>query len=391
MFNRVALKTSLIYLIISLIWISSSDAVVEFLLQSDLISLEISIQLQTLKGFFFVIITTLLIYSLIQTESKQTEEVKNDFIRLFKENPNPMWIYDLENYRILEVNDAAIYDYGYSREEFLKKTLFDLRPPSQVAELKKHLNKNDGTDGDYSDSGVWLHQSKEGKDFFAHFYSHKTIFEEKDCRIVTAINVDHSYRTELEIKNINRALNASTYLCITNLKGEVVDLNPAYEQISGYTKAELIGKNIRILDSGTHDSSYWTSLWNTINAGEVWSGEMCSKAKNGDHFWFYSVISPIKDTEGQIIRFMSISSDISQMISMQKEKEEHLERLKEYAYLTSHDIRGPLTRLLALTDFYDVMEQEQLPFILNNVKKTSLELDQIIRKMNEKVESELEI
>jgi len=88
---------------------------------------------------------------------------------------------------------------------------------------------------------------------------------------------------------------------------------------------------------------------------------------------------------------MSISSEITQEKQLEADQFRKSEQLKDYAQLTSHDIRGPLTRLLALTDFYDLAEESEIDFVLTNIKKTSLELDVIIRQMNGKVESDLAI
>ena len=86
-------------------------------------------------------------------------EIKG-FDQFFHGNPIPMWIYDPEDYSIQEVNQAMVNTYGYSREEMLSFTLFDIRPDEEVRKLKRYLSEIDNDN--IGNEGVWKHQKKNG-------------------------------------------------------------------------------------------------------------------------------------------------------------------------------------------------------------------------------------
>jgi PAS domain S-box-containing protein len=86
-----------------------------------------------------------------------------NFRHFFENNPAPMFIYLRETGACLDVNLAAVERYGYSREEFLKMTIFDIRPPEDVARLKEHMQKTSGTETGYRAAGEWRHVTKSGE------------------------------------------------------------------------------------------------------------------------------------------------------------------------------------------------------------------------------------
>lgn len=104
---------------------------------------------------------------------------------LFDDNPNPMWIFEISSLRILKVNKAAIYRYGYTEEEFLSMTTTDLRPALEVDVFDKYrIAEEKRNDIDYS--GVWKHQNKVGEFIYAEINGHDLKYKEIDCRIVVA-------------------------------------------------------------------------------------------------------------------------------------------------------------------------------------------------------------
>lgn len=160
-------------------------------------------QIGKYKGFFYVSTTTLLLYFLIRIRSQRLLSNRQDFKRLFEDNPNPMWIYDLHTLRILLVNKAACHQYGYSQEEFLALSLYDLRPQTYHKVLEKSVET---VQEGYSDSGEWLHQNKAGMQFYVHISSHSILYEYKSCRLVVAINIHQKVLLEQQLKLRNQRL-----------------------------------------------------------------------------------------------------------------------------------------------------------------------------------------
>jgi PAS domain S-box-containing protein len=107
-------------------------------------------------------------------------------------------------------------------------------------------------------------------------------------------------------QSITKALNSAAIVSITDLKGNILEINKNFCQISGYEESEIIGKSHNIVNSGFHSKSFWSKMWKTISKGEVWRGEVCNKAKNSTLYWVDTVISPVIDKNGNIFRYISI-------------------------------------------------------------------------------------
>ncbi len=104
---------------------------------------------------------------------------------------------------------------------------------------------------------------------------------------------------------------AANAIVITDIKGKIEWVNKAFTNLTGYSKLEAIGKNPRVLKSGKHKTSFYKNLWDTILMGEIWSGSIINKRKNGTFYHEEMTITPIKDSNGKIINFIAIKQDIS--------------------------------------------------------------------------------
>src|ERR1700737_3455517 len=118
---------------------------------------------------------------------------------LFESHPQPMWLYDVETLAILKVNDAAVEEYGYSRDEFMLMTLKDLSRPQDVPKFLELM----ATTPSFERSGPWPHILKDGSTIQVLVTSHAIRFGEHDARFVLAENLPESRRLELELSQSN--------------------------------------------------------------------------------------------------------------------------------------------------------------------------------------------
>ena len=142
------------------------------------------------------------------TERKLTEEAllesEERYRLLFENNPQPVWVYDLETLAILAVNPAAILKYGYSREEFLSMTIKDIRPPEDIPALLKKLSTPNA--GEVDDAGSWRHRKKDGGIIDVEITSHRLILDGKNAEIVIANDITSRKQAEASISRLNEHL-----------------------------------------------------------------------------------------------------------------------------------------------------------------------------------------
>lgn len=131
-------------------------------------------------------------------------------------------------------------------------------------------------------------------------------------------------------------------IVITDVDGNIEYTNPTFTKITGYTAEEVLGNNPRILSSGMKGKVFYKEMWQTISNGKIWSGELINKRKNGEIFWEYATISPVKNEEGEIINYLAIKEDIT----AKKENEELINEQK----LLFETVFNSITDAVIITD-----------------------------------------
>ena len=119
-------------------------------------------------------------------------------------------------------------------------------------------------------------------------------------------------QSERQLVLLNTALeSAANGIMLVNTDGTILWSNPAFNQMTGYSKNEIVGKNPNILKSGKHDREFYYDLWKTILEGRVWRGEMINRRKDGSLYNEEQTITPVFDQNGEITNFISIRQDIT--------------------------------------------------------------------------------
>jgi PAS domain S-box-containing protein len=144
-------------------------------------------------------------------------------------------------------------------------------------------------------------------------------------------------------------------IVITDRNGNIEYANPMFEQSTGYKLSESIGKNPRVLQSGSHPKEYYESLWQTISTGNVWHGEFLNKRKDGSLFWESATIAPVLNSNGVVSNYVAIKEDVSAKKQLQDSLELAHDQALEASRLksqllsrVSHELRTPLGERVGL-------------------------------------------
>lgn len=147
---------------------------------------------------------------------------------------------------------------------------------------------------------------------------------------------------------------------VTDNEGKILYVNPRFCKITGYSPAELIGKNPKILQSGETNRETYLQLWNTVSSGRPWRGVIRNRRKNGELYWESITISPLVSGTGEITHFSAMVEDITAEKSFEelqaKLEAESFEASKRESLAAlavglAHDLNNALTGIIAGGDF----------------------------------------
>lgn len=161
----------------------------------------------------------------IEIDLEKTEMQYKD---LFEKNPCVMWICDTINFKFIEVNQAAIDKYGYSREEFMKMSLKDVKTAEDIAQLDTTFSNETET---YRERGVVKHYKKNGESIFVDVKTNRVNYAGKPCSLALLNDVTDRVRKEKEIKELNKKLEQRIIDSDKN-NAELAKANQRYEYVS---------------------------------------------------------------------------------------------------------------------------------------------------------------
>ena len=180
-----------------------------------------------------------------------------------------------------------------------------------------------------------------------------------------------------ELQAYMDAINVNLYAATTDWHGNFIMVNDPLVGVTGYTTKELIGQNFLLLNSDQHGPSEIDRMFATVHAHKTWRGEVKCKRKNGAYLWVDMVIMPVKAQNQASPYLLILALSISERKELEEKNRQALSALASVAFRTSHEIKGPLARIMGLTNilskgFYN---KDEMPYITTQLAYCSNELD----------------
>ncbi len=259
------------------------------------------------------------------TGERQVEQriidAQNRYKSIFDSNPFAMWIYDLETLRFVEVNDASIQQYGYTRDDFMKMKVTDICLPEQKDVI---LDKIEGFKGPKNTglfTGMWTHIRKDGSFIDVQITSYRLNLENKNLRLV--ISVDIGDKKKVEEQNIFQALlldMVEQSIIATDVSGNITYWNKYAEKLYGWSSHEVVGKYIMdVLMRPEYRDMAKKGFEYIIATGQGDTREMSILKKDGTDALVLKTISPVFGEDKSIIGAVGISIDISERKQIENE------------------------------------------------------------------------
>jgi len=251
------------------------------------------------------------------SERKQTEQALRENEELFRatfENATTGVSLVSMTGRFLQVNQRLCEILGYSRDELLQISFNDVTYPDDreistqlFAEVIAGQRKQMRLEKRY------IH--KDGRLIWALVSSAVVRGPQGELRHMVAHTQDITERKRIEdqLRQHSRAVEQSPVsIVITNVNGEIEYVNPKFCALTGYTSEEAIGQNPRILSTGHTSRDEYQRMWESVLAGQTWTGEFRNRKKNGEHYWELASISAILNEKGEITHLLAVKEDISE-------------------------------------------------------------------------------
>ena len=196
-------------------------------------------------GALVSILVALIVWSLGRSRERLRDK-ESDFRFLFEKNPGPMWVYDLETLAFLEVNEAAVRQYGYTHGEFKRMHITDIRPPEDIPRVKEVVSE---LAQGLNHSGEWRHIAKDGQQLSVAVTGHRITFAGRPASLVHALDVTERRRAEEALRASEAQKGAVIQLALDAVivideQGRILEFNPAAERIFGFTRAEVLGREM---------------------------------------------------------------------------------------------------------------------------------------------------
>jgi two-component system sensor histidine kinase/response regulator len=277
------------------------------------------------------------------TERKEAELALRESERRFHDivNASADWFWEVDaQARYTYASESVQALLGYTPQEILGLTPFDLMPPDDARAAREQLADIATRREPFRDLDT-VNRHKDGS---------LRLVQSNGMPIVDADgtllgyrgldrNVTEKKQAEAQIRKLAQAVEQSPdSVVITNLSGDIEYVNEAFVRNTGYSRQDVIGRNPRLLKSGKTPAATYAALWRQITGGATWQGELSNRRRDGSELVEFAIITPIRQADDRITHFVAIKEDITERKRTDEELERYRHHLEELVETRTHEL-----------------------------------------------------
>lgn len=290
----------------------------------------------------------------MEERSERTEaerrllESEEQYRLLFKMNPEPMWVLDVETLTFLDVNDAALRKYEYDRDDFLSLTILDIRPQEDREEARAYIEQLAKTSMRHFEAGAWRHKKKDGTIIDVEISGSFIAFGGKKAMLVLANDVTERKKAEEKIREQAALLDiASDAIIVRDMNDKVMFWSKGAESLYGWKAGETVGSNSAELLTGTNRAQYLEAQARVV-VRDKWTGELEQTTKDNRKIVVLSRWTLVRDSTRAPRSILILNSDITEKkkFEMQFLRAQRMESIGTLAGGIAHDLNNVLAPIL---------------------------------------------
>jgi len=276
-----------------------------------------------------------------------------------------LWTFDLETRRLTYVSPSVHRLRGYTAEEAIAQSLEQMLTAESLAMVNRMIEERVRAFQAGDPTAVTqVHEVQVTRKNDSPVWSEMvTTFLRNERGGISVMGVSRDITERKRAQDAHRLLvtaveQSAEAILITDSDGKILFTNPAFTLVTGYTAEEAIGQNPRILKSGRHDVGFYQQMWAVLSKGEVWSGRLINRRKDGTLFEEHATISPIRDSTGRVINYVAVKRDVTRevLLEAQFRQAQKMEAIGQLAGGVAHDFNNILAAMLMQAELAELVE-----------------------------------
>ncbi len=293
--------------------------------------------------------------TLLKDRTLELNRSKNLIETIFSAMPGLIFIYEQFSdgeFKLVQWNRAIEKQLGYSVQELEHSPVFKFLDEEHHELIMQRMKSVFRDNHKRIPIEIPL-VCKDGSKIMFMFTACGAVFDGKNYLVGFGIDITDQKKVEKELLLLAAAIEqAAEEIIITDPEGLIQYVNPAFENVTGFSRSKALGSNPRILKSGVQNKTFYQELWGEITAGRTWRGRLVNKRADGTLFTEDVAISPVYDESGTNMGYVSVKKDITEQLKFE-ERQRQSQRMESIATLAggiAHDFNNILAAIIGSND-----------------------------------------